>query len=72
MRALGCSLVVCCERPHAHYHLNFFIVQKVAQDYKPDIVILPEIWNSPYQNDAFPKYAEDIDGGKSESVNMLR
>ncbi|KAK4493273.1 hypothetical protein RD792_017848, partial [Penstemon davidsonii] len=31
------------------------------------LVLLPEIWNSPYSNDSFPVYAEDIDAGGDES-----
>ena len=31
------------------------------------LVVLPEIWNSPYSNDAFPKYAEEVDFGDSSS-----
>ncbi|KAE8718860.1 phospholipid:diacylglycerol acyltransferase 1-like [Hibiscus syriacus] len=42
--------------------------QKGAQ-----LVLLPEIWNSPYSNDGFPVYAEDIDAGgdASPSTAML-
>jgi omega-amidase len=29
------------------------------------------MWNCPYSNDSFPVYAEDIDGGSSESVAAL-
>ncbi len=35
------------------------------------LVVLPEIWNSPYSNDSFPTYAEDIDAGASPSTAML-
>ncbi|GMN36072.1 hypothetical protein TIFTF001_005711 [Ficus carica] len=37
------------------------------------LVMLPEIWNSPYSNDSFPVYAEDIDAGgdASPSTAML-
>ncbi|GKV03666.1 hypothetical protein SLEP1_g15932 [Rubroshorea leprosula] len=37
------------------------------------LVLLPEIWNSPYSNDSFPVYAEDIDakGDASPSTAML-
>ncbi|XP_028777346.1 omega-amidase, chloroplastic-like [Neltuma alba] len=37
------------------------------------LVLLPEIWNSPYSNDSFPLYAEDIDAGgdASPSTAML-
>ncbi|KAK9102471.1 hypothetical protein Sjap_019725 [Stephania japonica] len=37
------------------------------------LVVLPEIWNSPYSNDSFPVHAEDIDAGgdASPSTAML-
>ena len=35
------------------------------------LVVLPEIWNSPYDNAAFPVYAEDVEGGQSESADAL-
>ncbi|XP_075509652.1 omega-amidase, chloroplastic-like isoform X1 [Primulina tabacum] len=37
------------------------------------LILLPEIWNSPYSNDSFPVYAEDIDAGgnASPSTTML-
>ncbi|KAJ6816695.1 omega-amidase, chloroplastic [Iris pallida] len=38
-----------------------------------ELVILPEIWNSPYSNDSFPVYAEDIEAGgdAAPSYSML-
>ena len=36
-----------------------------------NLVVLPEMWNCPYSNDSFPVYAEDIDGGASQSVQAL-
>jgi omega-amidase len=35
------------------------------------LVVLPEMWNCPYSNESFPSYAEDIDGGASESSSMM-
>ncbi|KAK4391847.1 Omega-amidase, chloroplastic [Sesamum angolense] len=37
------------------------------------LILLPEIWNSPYSNESFPVYAEDIDAGgdASPSTAML-
>lgn len=29
------------------------------------------MWNCPYSNDSFPTYAEDIDGGSSQSVAAM-
>lgn len=34
-------------------------------------MVLPEMWNCPYSNDSFPSYAEDIDGGSSQSADAL-
>ena len=34
-------------------------------------MVLPEMWNCPYSNDSFPSYAEDIDGGASQSAAAL-
>ncbi|KAM7259732.1 hypothetical protein ACFE04_015473 [Oxalis oulophora] len=44
-----------------------------AADKGAKLVLLPEIWNSPYSNDSFPVYAEDIDAGfdASPSTGML-
>eukprot|EP00884_Botryococcus_braunii_P018117 jgi/Botrbrau1/498/Bobra.110_2s0128.1 len=35
------------------------------------LVVLPEMWNCPYGNESFPIFAEDIDGGASESAKAL-
>lgn len=34
-------------------------------------MVLPEMFNCPYSNESFPKYAEDIEGGKSESAAAM-
>ena len=39
-----------------------------------DLVVLPEMWNCPYDNAAFPVFAEDVDGGdarQAPSVALL-
>lgn len=35
------------------------------------LIVLPEIWNSPYSNASFPVYAEDIDAGGDESPSTM-
>ncbi|GLT75968.1 hypothetical protein SLA2020_476560 [Shorea laevis] len=35
------------------------------------LVLLPEIWNSPCSNDSFPVYAEDIDAGGDASPSTV-
>ena len=34
-------------------------------------MVLPEMFNCPYSNESFPKYAEDIDTGSSETAKQL-
>mmetsp|Transcript_35031 Transcript_35031/g.99295 ORF Transcript_35031/g.99295 Transcript_35031/m.99295 type:complete len:327 (-) Transcript_35031:177-1157(-) len=35
------------------------------------LVVLPEMWNCPYSNDSFPKYAEDFGSQDSPSTTMM-
>ncbi|CAN6465252.1 unnamed protein product [Victoria cruziana] len=42
-----------------------------AADKGAKLVVLPEIWNSPYSNDSFPVYAEEIDAGGYASPSSL-
>jgi omega-amidase len=32
------------------------------------LIVLPEVWNSPYATKAFPEYAEEIPGGPSSAM----
>lgn len=66
-----CQLAVTPDKERNIQHARKAIeeaAQKGAQ-----LVVLPEIWNSPYSNDSFPVYAEDIDAGHdaSPSTAML-
>jgi omega-amidase len=36
-----------------------------------ELVVLPEIWNSPYSNDSFPTFAEDISSGYAPSYAFM-
>ena len=35
------------------------------------LVVLPEMWNCPYENSSFGQFAEDIDNKQSKSVDLL-
>lgn len=50
-----------------------FIFHNLSLDLLVVLLHSQEIWNSPYSNDSFPVYAEDIDAGfdKSPSTAML-
>ncbi|TYJ32539.1 hypothetical protein E1A91_A05G042200v1 [Gossypium mustelinum] len=66
-----CQLAVTPDKERNIQHARKAIeeaAQKGAQ-----LVVLPEIWNSPYSNDSFAVYAEDIDAGHdaSPSTAML-
>ncbi|CAL0305756.1 unnamed protein product [Lupinus luteus] len=66
-----CQLSVTTDKDRNIAHARNAIQEAAAKGAK--LVLLPEIWNSPYSNDSFPIYAEDIDAGgdASPSTAML-
>ncbi|KAG5244091.1 omega-amidase,chloroplastic [Salix suchowensis] len=66
-----CQLSVTADKERNIAHARKAIEEAAANGAK--LVMLPEIWNSPYSNDSFPVYAEDIDAGgeASPSTAML-
>ncbi|KAK8550393.1 hypothetical protein V6N12_039104 [Hibiscus sabdariffa] len=66
-----CQLTVTPDKERNIKHARKAI--KEAAQKGAQLVVLPEIWNSPYSNDSFPVYAEDIDAGHdaSPSTAML-
>ncbi|KAK9078940.1 hypothetical protein SSX86_002999 [Deinandra increscens subsp. villosa] len=66
-----CQLSVTADKERNIAHARLAIEEAAEKGAK--LVVLPEIWNSPYSNDSFPVYAEDIDAGadSSPSTTML-
>ncbi|KAI3803200.1 hypothetical protein L1987_31349 [Smallanthus sonchifolius] len=66
-----CQLSVTADKERNIAHARLAIEDAAEKGAK--LVLLPEIWNSPYSNDSFPVYAEDIDAGtdSSPSTAML-
>ncbi|WMV42230.1 hypothetical protein MTR67_035615 [Solanum verrucosum] len=66
-----CQLSVTADKERNIIHARAAIEEAAEKGAK--LVVLPEIWNSPYSNDSFPIYAEDIDAGPdaSPSTAML-
>ncbi|XP_057498136.1 omega-amidase, chloroplastic-like [Actinidia eriantha] len=66
-----CQLLVTSDKERNIVHARTAIEE--AANKGAQLVLLPEIWNSPYSNDSFPVYAEDIDAGgdASPSTAML-
>ncbi|WJZ84910.1 hypothetical protein VitviT2T_004484 [Vitis vinifera] len=66
-----CQLSVTADKERNIAHARKAIEEAVEKG--AQLVLLPEIWNSPYSNDSFPVYAEDIDAGSdaSPSTAML-
>ncbi|CAK9177103.1 unnamed protein product [Ilex paraguariensis] len=66
-----CQLSVTADKERNIAHARKAIEE--AAEKGAQLVLLPEIWNSPYSNDSFPVYAEDIDvgGDASPSASML-
>ncbi|CAA7395646.1 unnamed protein product [Spirodela intermedia] len=67
-----CQLTVTADKERNIAHARRAIED--AADKGALLVLLPEIWNSPYSNESFPLYAEDIEaagGAASPSLAML-
>ncbi|KNA10343.1 hypothetical protein SOVF_145230 [Spinacia oleracea] len=66
-----CQLSVTADKARNIAHARKAVEDAAQKGAK--LVVLPEIWNSPYSNDSFPVYAEDIDAGgdASPSTAML-
>ncbi|KAL2489601.1 Omega-amidase [Forsythia ovata] len=66
-----CQLKVTADKERNILHARTAIEEAAEKGAK--LVVLPEIWNSPYSNDSFPVYAEEIDAGfdASPSTAML-
>ncbi|OVA08913.1 Carbon-nitrogen hydrolase [Macleaya cordata] len=60
-----CQLSVTMDKERNIAHARKAIVE--AAEKGAQLVLLPEIWNSPYSNDSFPVYAEDIAAGGDAS-----
>uniref|UniRef100_A0A1D2ADS7 CN hydrolase domain-containing protein n=1 Tax=Auxenochlorella protothecoides TaxID=3075 RepID=A0A1D2ADS7_AUXPR len=64
-----CQLAVGADKERNIQHARQVIDRAAGEGAR--LVILPEIWNSPYSNDSFPVYAEEVGGGESPSTAML-
>ncbi|XP_073034167.1 omega-amidase, chloroplastic-like [Primulina eburnea] len=66
-----CQLSVTANKERNIVHARQVIEEAARKG--AQLILLPEIWNSPYSNDSFPVYAEDIDAGgdASPSTAML-
>ncbi|KAL9149763.1 hypothetical protein ABFS82_12G126700 [Erythranthe guttata] len=66
-----CQLSVTADKERNIAHARQVIEEAAGKG--AQLILLPEIWNSPYSNDSFPVYAEDIDAGgdASPSTAML-
>ncbi|KAL7170792.1 hypothetical protein ACSBR2_035630 [Camellia fascicularis] len=66
-----CQLLVTADKERNIAHARQAIEDAAKRG--AQLVVLPEIWNSPISNDSFPVYAEDIDAGgdASPSTTML-
>ncbi|ONK65360.1 uncharacterized protein A4U43_C07F36310 [Asparagus officinalis] len=66
-----CQLFVTADKERNIEHARKAIEEAAGKG--AELVLLPEIWNSPYSNDSFPVYAEDIEAGgdAAPSFSML-
>ena len=58
----ACQINVTADKEENHRTASSF-VQRARTEYGANIVALPECWNCPYANSAFPDFAEDLSQG---------
>ncbi len=63
LRVALCQLPVTDDTEKNHQTATSFIENAVEKG--AELVVLPEIWNSPYATAAFPEYAQEIEKGPS-------
>jgi len=63
-RAKGPQFAACqihvTDNKDENHHTAAQFVQRARSEHNADIVALPECWNCPYANSAFPEFAEDL------------
>ncbi|KAJ1687313.1 hypothetical protein LUZ63_018703 [Rhynchospora breviuscula] len=66
-----CQLSVTSDKPRNIQHARKAIEEAAGKG--AQLIVLPEVWNSPYLSDSFPVYAEDIEAGgdAAPSFSML-
>lgn len=47
------------------------MLRKAVEDFNPEILVLPEMFNCPYANDYFPSYAEEYPGESTIILSRL-
>ncbi|KIL61927.1 hypothetical protein M378DRAFT_166410 [Amanita muscaria Koide BX008] len=72
---------ITANKQHNLQHAREMIVKAAKHERKPDLIVLPECFNSPYGHIHFPEYAEtigfsprvpyDVSASASETVKML-
>uniref|UniRef100_A0A7S4HYP6 CN hydrolase domain-containing protein n=1 Tax=Vannella robusta TaxID=1487602 RepID=A0A7S4HYP6_9EUKA len=64
----GCQIPVTDDKFVNHSTAEKFVRQAV-EEHKAQVVCLPECWNCPYANSAFPKFAEDLSNMTESSAS---
>lgn len=65
---VGCQTPVTEDKSRNHATAEQYI-NRAVNEYKANVVALPECWNCPYANSAFPQFAEDLSQIGNQSIN---
>lgn len=70
VKILGCQMMVEEEKEKNLQKAEAMITRGV-EEYQPDIIILPEMFNTPYDNRYFPKFSEPYPGESTSRIQAL-
>jgi len=70
VKVLGCQMPV-GEDKEENLQKATDMITKGMKTYQPDIIILPEMFNTPYDNRYFPKFSEVYPGKSTDRIQAL-
>jgi len=70
VKVLGCQMMV-GENKEKNLQKAEEMISRGVKKYKPDIIILPEMFNTPYDNRYFPEFSEPYPGKSTSRIQTL-
>ena len=70
VKILGCQMMV-EEEKEINLQKAEVMITRGVEAHQPDIVILPEMFNTPYNNSYFPKFSEPYPGESTSRIQAL-
>ncbi len=70
VKILGCQMMV-DQKKEKNLQKAEEMIARGVKEYQPDIIILPEMFNTPYDNSYFPRFSETFPGESTSRMQAL-